>query len=175
MDDLQPREKGLMPVRKWSPSVWVISWGRSHLPSLSLVHFREQPSMLLVAFVHRLVVFTLVTDMTQLWNAEFCNLSRIFYLLLASLVLLAITVLTPYFFFIPKSCLAAVIICAVIFMVEVHMVKMVWRSKSKLVYLILFNLKLVVNLPSLKIQELTWSLLVSHFSFASLLGLSKAF
>ncbi|XP_057380361.1 sodium-independent sulfate anion transporter-like [Daphnia carinata] len=47
----------------------------------------------------------------------------------ASLVLLAITVLTPYFFFIPKSCLAAVIICAVIFMVEVHMVKMVWRSK----------------------------------------------
>lgn len=49
---------------------------------------------------------------------------------LASLVLLAITVLTPYFFFIPKSCLAAVIICAVIFMVEVHLVKMVWKSKS---------------------------------------------
>jgi sodium-independent sulfate anion transporter 11 len=49
----------------------------------------------------------------------------------ASLVLLAITVLTPYFFFIPKSCLAAVIICAVIFMVEVHLVKMVWKSKSK--------------------------------------------
>jgi hypothetical protein len=33
----------------------------------------------------------------------------------AVLVLLAISVLTPYFFFIPKSCLAAVIICAVIF------------------------------------------------------------
>ena len=49
----------------------------------------------------------------------------------ASLVLLAITVLTPYFFFIPKSCLAAVIICAVIFMVEGHLVKMVWKSKSK--------------------------------------------
>ncbi|XP_046639752.1 sodium-independent sulfate anion transporter-like isoform X2 [Daphnia pulicaria] len=48
----------------------------------------------------------------------------------ASLVLLAITVLTPYFFFIPKSCLAAVIICAVIFMVEVHLVKMVWKSKK---------------------------------------------
>ncbi|KZS20140.1 Sodium-independent sulfate anion transporter [Daphnia magna] len=47
----------------------------------------------------------------------------------AALVILAITVLTPYFFFIPKSCLAAVIICAVIFMVEVHLVKMVWRSK----------------------------------------------
>lgn len=48
-----------------------------------------------------------------------------------ALVLLAITVLTPYFYFIPKSCLAAVIITAVIFMVEVHLVKLVWRSRSK--------------------------------------------
>ncbi|KAK4005751.1 hypothetical protein OUZ56_010826 [Daphnia magna] len=46
-----------------------------------------------------------------------------------ALVLLAITVLTPYFFYIPKSCLAAVIISAVIFMVEVSLVKMVWKSK----------------------------------------------
>ena len=46
------------------------------------------------------------------------------------LVILAITVLTPYFFYIPKSCLAAVIICAVIFMVEVHLVKLVWKSRS---------------------------------------------
>ncbi len=50
---------------------------------------------------------------------------------LGALVLLAITVLTPYFYFIPKSCLAAVIITAVIFMVEVHLVKLVWRSRSK--------------------------------------------
>ncbi|XP_059351330.1 sodium-independent sulfate anion transporter-like [Daphnia carinata] len=47
-----------------------------------------------------------------------------------ALVLLAITVLTPYFFYIPKSCLAAVIISAVIFMVEVSLVKMVWKSKT---------------------------------------------
>ncbi|XP_057381356.1 sodium-independent sulfate anion transporter-like [Daphnia carinata] len=47
-----------------------------------------------------------------------------------ALVLLAITVLTPYFFFIPKSCLAAVIITAVIFMVEVHLVKLVWKSRK---------------------------------------------
>ena len=47
------------------------------------------------------------------------------------LVILAITVLTPYFYFIPKSCLAAVIICVVIFMVEVHLLKLVWRSRSK--------------------------------------------
>ena len=50
--------------------------------------------------------------------------------ILAALVLLAISVLTPYFFFIPKSCLAAVIITAVIFMVETSLVKMVWKSKS---------------------------------------------
>ncbi|EFX78814.1 hypothetical protein DAPPUDRAFT_245670 [Daphnia pulex] len=48
----------------------------------------------------------------------------------AVLVLLAISVLTPYFFFIPKSCLAAVIICAVIFMVEISLMKMVWKSKK---------------------------------------------
>lgn len=48
-----------------------------------------------------------------------------------ALVLLAITVLTPYFYFIPKTSLAAVIICAVIFMVEVHLMKLVWRSRSK--------------------------------------------
>lgn len=49
---------------------------------------------------------------------------------IAALVLLAISVLTPYFYYIPKSCLAAVIICAVIFMVEVSMMKMVWKSRS---------------------------------------------
>ncbi|XP_059351349.1 uncharacterized protein LOC130697040 [Daphnia carinata] len=47
-----------------------------------------------------------------------------------ALALLAITVLTPYFFYIPKNCLAAVIISAVIFMVEVSLVKMVWKSKK---------------------------------------------
>lgn len=49
---------------------------------------------------------------------------------LGALVLLAVTVLTPYFYYIPKSCLAAVIITAVIFMVEVHLMKLVWRSRS---------------------------------------------
>ena len=49
---------------------------------------------------------------------------------LGSVVLLATSVLTPYFFYIPKSCLAGVIITAVIFMVEVHLVKLVWKSSS---------------------------------------------
>lgn len=54
-------------------------------------------------------------------------------------MLLAITVLTPYFYYIPKSCLAGVIICAVVFMIEITIVKHVWRSRSKrLIYLIMF-------------------------------------
>ncbi|KAI5723453.1 hypothetical protein M8J76_006279 [Diaphorina citri] len=38
--------------------------------------------------------------------------------------------LTPYFFYIPKASLAAVIISAVIFMVEVRVVKPIYRSKK---------------------------------------------
>lgn len=46
------------------------------------------------------------------------------------LVLLALLFLTPLFFYIPKAALAAVIIAAVIFMIEVKVVKPMWRSKS---------------------------------------------
>ena len=66
----------------------------------------------------------------QIW-LTFLIQKQIFLLLLGILVLLAITILTPYYFFIPKSCLAAVIITAVIFMVEIHLVKLVWNSRSK--------------------------------------------
>lgn len=47
------------------------------------------------------------------------------------LVLFALLFLTPMFFYIPKAALAAVIIAAVIFMIEVKVVKPMWRSKSK--------------------------------------------
>ncbi|CAK1596276.1 unnamed protein product [Parnassius mnemosyne] len=45
------------------------------------------------------------------------------------LVLLALSLLTPYFFYIPKASLAAVVICAVIFMIEYEVVKPMWRSR----------------------------------------------
>jgi len=51
---------------------------------------------------------------------------------LGVLVLLALSWLTPYFYFIPKATLAAVIICAVIFMIEYEVVTPMWRSSSKL-------------------------------------------
>ena len=47
------------------------------------------------------------------------------------MVLLALSFLTPYFAFIPKSSLAAVIISAVIFMIEYEVVKPMWRSSKK--------------------------------------------
>lgn len=47
------------------------------------------------------------------------------------LVILALLFFTPYFYYIPKSSLAAIIIAAVIFMVEVKVVKPMWRTKSK--------------------------------------------
>ena len=48
-----------------------------------------------------------------------------------SLVLLALVVLMPFCAYIPKATLGAVIITAVIFMIEYHVVKPMWKSKSK--------------------------------------------
>ncbi|XP_072931937.1 sodium-independent sulfate anion transporter [Epargyreus clarus] len=45
------------------------------------------------------------------------------------LVILALSLLTPYFYYIPKASLAAVVICAVIFMIEYEVVKPMWRSR----------------------------------------------
>ncbi|XP_075211172.1 sodium-independent sulfate anion transporter isoform X2 [Lycorma delicatula] len=47
------------------------------------------------------------------------------------LIILALWQLTPYFYYIPKASLAAVIICAVIFMIEYEVVKPMWRSSRK--------------------------------------------
>lgn len=47
------------------------------------------------------------------------------------MVILALTFLTPYFSYIPKASLGAVIVCAVIFMIEYEVVKPMWRSSRK--------------------------------------------
>lgn len=46
------------------------------------------------------------------------------------LVILALLFFTPYFFYIPKAALAAIIIAAVIFMIEARVIKPMWRSKK---------------------------------------------
>lgn len=43
------------------------------------------------------------------------------------MVILALTFLTPYFSYMPKATLSSVIICAVIYMVEVTLAKMIWK------------------------------------------------
>ncbi|KAL1497197.1 hypothetical protein ABEB36_008194 [Hypothenemus hampei] len=48
-----------------------------------------------------------------------------------SMVILALSFLTPYFAYIPKASLGAVIVCAVIFMIEYEVVKPMWRSSKK--------------------------------------------
>jgi MFS superfamily sulfate permease-like transporter len=47
------------------------------------------------------------------------------------LVMLSLLFLTQFFFYIPKAALAAIIIAAVIFMVEVHVVMPMWKTKSE--------------------------------------------
>ncbi|XP_063230914.1 sodium-independent sulfate anion transporter-like isoform X2 [Bacillus rossius redtenbacheri] len=47
-----------------------------------------------------------------------------------AVVILALLFFTPYFSYIPKACLAAIIIAAVIFMVEVHVVVPIWKTKK---------------------------------------------
>uniref|UniRef100_A0A1B6MDT6 SLC26A/SulP transporter domain-containing protein n=1 Tax=Graphocephala atropunctata TaxID=36148 RepID=A0A1B6MDT6_9HEMI len=46
------------------------------------------------------------------------------------LVIVSLMFCTPYFFYIPKTALAAVIVAAVVFMVEVRVVRPIWRSKK---------------------------------------------
>lgn len=50
------------------------------------------------------------------------------------LVLVSLQILTPYLYYIPKAALAAVIIAAVVFMVEIQVVKPMWRTKSQFVF-----------------------------------------
>ncbi|XP_076302565.1 sodium-independent sulfate anion transporter-like [Lasioglossum baleicum] len=46
------------------------------------------------------------------------------------LVLVSLQFLTPYLYYIPNAALAAIIIAAVIFMVELHVIKPIWRTKK---------------------------------------------
>lgn len=47
-------------------------------------------------------------------------------------MILSLQFFTPCFQYIPKATLAAVIVAAVIFMVEFQVVKPMWRTKSKI-------------------------------------------
>lgn len=70
------------------------------------------------------VVYTLYRSSWLITNVRF-RFSGI-------LVIISLMFCTPYLYYIPKTALAAIIIAAVIFMVEVRVVRPIYRSKSKL-------------------------------------------
>lgn len=47
------------------------------------------------------------------------------------LIVLALGLLTPYFYYIPKASLASVLVTAVLFMVEIKLTVAMWKTKSK--------------------------------------------
>jgi sodium-independent sulfate anion transporter 11 len=48
-----------------------------------------------------------------------------------TLIVLALSLLTPYFYYIPRTTLAAVLISAVIFMIDWKILKTLWKCNSK--------------------------------------------
>jgi len=68
---------------------------------------------------------------TVIFKCSFLFESRNSQFFLGILVIFALLFCTPYLYYIPKAALAAIIIAAVIFMVEVRVVRPIYRSKSK--------------------------------------------
>lgn len=56
---------------------------------------------------------------------------KIFSCFLGVIVLGALSILTPYFRYIPKAALSAVIISAVIFMIEYEVIRPLWRCSRR--------------------------------------------
>nr|CAD7440335.1 unnamed protein product [Timema bartmani] len=82
------------------------------------------------------------------------------------LILLALSLLTPYFYFIPKASLAAVIICAVIFMIEYEVVQPMWKS-SRVGINIVFLLYPSAR-PAIHVERKTVSIKNHDFYFYTL-------
>ncbi|XP_018905688.2 sodium-independent sulfate anion transporter [Bemisia tabaci] len=48
-----------------------------------------------------------------------------------TLVLLSLWFLTPFLFYIPKASLSAILICAAVFMIEVHTARLLWKNNKR--------------------------------------------
>lgn len=66
---------------------------------------------------------------------EYVNKFSFIFVFLGIIVIIALQFFTPYLVYIPKAALAAVIIAAVVFMVELQVVKPMWRTKSTNYYI----------------------------------------
>lgn len=58
------------------------------------------------------------------------------------MTLLALSFLTPYFYYIPRSTLSAVLISAVIFIIDLKIIKLLWKGCSKFFP---YNNKIIYN------------------------------
>lgn len=92
-------------------------------------------------------------------------------------MLLALSVLTPYFQYIPKAALSAVIISAVIFMIEYEVVRPLWRCSRRelLPGAVTFILSLTVGVEIGLLAGVTTDLaFVIHRTARPVLSIDKA-
>ncbi|CAG9136605.1 unnamed protein product [Plutella xylostella] len=57
----------------------------------------------------------------------------------AMIVLVALSFMTEYFYFIPKACLSSVLICAVMFMIDFAIFRRLWRSSKQEFFILLLT------------------------------------
>jgi hypothetical protein len=109
----------------------VEEWTNSPTPPISTIKSNSQPTRYIIQSNHCLRILN-YCQCLHLSNSRVTSNIYLFCSFTGVLILLALGLLTPYFYFIPKASLAAVIICAVIFMIEYEVVKPMWKSSRKL-------------------------------------------
>ena len=74
-----------------------------------------------------------------------------FWYFTGALVILALAVLTPLFYYIPNAALAGVIIMAVLDMADFSLIKKLWQVKSKWDWLSVFEMRFPIKWKAIKV------------------------
>ncbi|RZF48867.1 hypothetical protein LSTR_LSTR003247 [Laodelphax striatellus] len=84
------------------------------------------------------------------------------------MIILSLSCLTPTFYYIPKSTVAGVIICAMFYMVEYHVVLVLWRTKKMdlVPFIVTFITCLFINLEMGIVAGITVNLLFILYNSA---------
>lgn len=75
-------------------------------------------------------IFTIIKRNDEIKKKKKKENSNVF-LIAGILVILALSLLTPYFYYIPRATLSSVIVCAVVFMIEVNILRPIWKCSSE--------------------------------------------
>jgi len=106
------------------------------------VHSREAQSVAQAGYKRPWPVYILVTrKFDVIVNPKSINVAGIIvtfgcheikYMLhlVGIMALLALSFLTPYFYYIPRATLSAILICAVVFVIDLRIIKSLWRGCS---------------------------------------------